>query len=519
MSEKRRIFISSVQKELELERAAVAGLISTDPFFIQHCEAVLFEKEPPPPQPAKQPYLDCLRGCSIYVLILANEYGRPDGDLSATHHEYRLAQQLKLPTVVFIKGMADADKVRSPEVRDFIAEIKKDGYTYKRFHDREDLKPEMLRALMRTLNDTFGIKATTAEIDEGKHLIDAASPFESAVLADVTVEGLDQDLLNSFNHRTAASTEEQVWRSGGEALQARGLAVRGKAHDVFYATAAAYLLFGQRPANRFPQCEILADAYDDVRIHGRPKGQASINAPLPHALDQALKFVDDHTLHPRRVVGLNNLRLDEYPVAALREAVVNAVAHRSYDDSSRKVFVRVFSDRVEVFSPGYPPQPLTLAKLRRGGYRPCSRNPLIAQSLATLGVMEQRGSGFARMRDAMLNHGLDEAKISQEDGFFVVTLPGPAGNYDRIRTPAVVAGPVTPAIEAQLNERQKRIVAHVVSVGTVTRGWCVTEFKVANDTAGRDLKALTELGLLEIQGKGRAARYVVKTTENRPAKS
>ncbi len=519
MSEKRRIFISSVQKELELERAAVAGLISTDPFFIQHCEAVLFEKEPPPPQPAKQPYLDCLRGCSVYVLILANEYGRPDGDLSATHHEYRLAQELKLPTVVFIKGMSDADKVRSAEVRDFIAEIKKDGYTYKRFHDREDLKPEMLRALMRTLNDTFGIKATTAEIDEGKHLIDAASPFEAAVLADVTVEGLDQDLLNDFNHHTASNTVEELWRSAGEALQARGLAVRGKAHDVFYATAAAYLLFGQRPANRFPQCEILADAYDDVRIHGRPKGQASINAPLPHALEQALKFVDDHTFHPRRVVGLNNLRLDEYPVAALREAVVNAVAHRSYDDSSRKVFVRVFSDRVEVSSPGYPPQPLTLAKLRRGGYRPCSRNPLIAQTLATLGVMEQRGSGFARMRDAMLNHGLDEAKITQEDGFFVVTLPGPAGDYDRIKTPAAVAGPVTPAIEAQLNDRQKLIFAHVLSAGMVTRGWCVTEFKVANDTAGRDLKALTELGLLEIQGKGRAARYVVKTTGNRPAKS
>jgi predicted HTH transcriptional regulator len=53
----------------------------------------------------------------------------------------------------------------------------------------------------------------------------------------------------------------------------------------------------------------------------------------------------------------------------------------------------------------------------------------------------------------------------------------------------------------------------------VTRGWCVTEFKVANDTAGRDLKALTGLGLLEIQGKGRAARYVAKTTGNRPAKS
>lgn len=507
MNEKRRIFISSVQKELELERAAVAGLISTDPFFIQHCEAVLFEKEPPPPQPAKQPYLDCLRGCSVYVLILANEYGRPDGDLSATHHEYRLAQQLKLPTIVFIKGMSDADKVRSAEVRDFITEIKKDGYTYKRFHDREDLKPEMLRALMRTLDDTFGIKATTAEIDEGKHLIDAASPFESAVLADVTVEGLDQDLLISFNHRTATNTVEQIGRSGGEALQARGLAVRGKAHDVFYATAAAYLLFGQHPANRFPQCEILVDAYDDVRIHGRPKGQATINAPLPHALEQALRFVDDHTFHPRRVVGLNNLRLDEYPVAALREAVVNAVAHRSYDDSSRKVFVRVFSDRVEVSSPGYPPQPLTLAKLRRGGYRPCSRNPLIAQSLATLGVMEQRGSGFSRIRDSMLNHGLDEAKISQEDGFFVVTLPGPAGNYDRLNVPAGLTGPVTPAIEAQLNDRQRKMVGLLAVGEELTSRRYEKEFGISRPVTAKDFGVLVRLGLAEKVGSGRSTRY------------
>jgi predicted HTH transcriptional regulator len=507
MSEKRRIFISSVQKELELERAAVAGLISTDPFFIQHCEAVLFEKEPPPPQPAKQPYLDCLRGCSIYVLILANEYGRPDGDLSATHHEYRLAQQLKLPTVVFIKGMSDADKVRSAEVRNFITEIKKDGYTYKRFHDREDLKPEMLRALMRTLDDTFGIKATTAEIDEGKHLIDAASPFESAVLADVTVEVLDQDLLSRFNHRASTNSVDRVWRSGGEILQARGLAVRGKTHDVFCATAAAYLLFGQRPANRFPQCEILADAYDDVRIHGRPKGQATINAPLPHALEQALKFIDDHTFHPRRVVGLNNLRLDEYPVAALREAVVNAVAHRSYDDSSRKVFVRVFSDRVEVASPGYPPQPLTLAKLRRGGYRPCSRNPLIAQTLATLGVMEQRGSGFSRIRDSMLNHGLNEAKISQEDGFFVVTLPGPCGNYDRLNVPSGVTGPITPAIEAQLNDRQRKMVGLLAVGQELTSRRCEEEFGVSRPVTAKDFGALVRLGLAEKVGSGRSTRY------------
>ena len=62
MTERKSIFISSVQKELE--RAAVAGLIATDPFLLQHCAPLLFEQEPPP-HPAQGPYLDALRNCAV----------------------------------------------------------------------------------------------------------------------------------------------------------------------------------------------------------------------------------------------------------------------------------------------------------------------------------------------------------------------------------------------------------------------------------------------------------------------
>lgn len=500
-----RVFISSVQKELELERTAIAGLVTTDPFLLQHCEPVLFEKEPPPPHPASQPYLGALRACQVYILIIATEYGPLDGALSATHHEYRLAQELKLPTLVFLKG--HADRARQPETTAFLKEIKSAGHTYRRFHDREDLKPEILRALARTLADDFGIQATTAEVQEGEHLIDVASPFEATPLRDVPVESLVANLVDQFNRRTGPTTIEQVSRGPGEALHTRGLAVRGEKAESFFATSAAFVLFAPRPADRFPQCEILVDAYDDKRVSGRPKGQLNVNAPLPVAVEQVIKFIDDHTLHPRRVVGLNNVRLDEYPIAALREALVNAGAHRSYEDASRKIAVRVFSDRIEVASPGYPPRPLTLAKLRRGDYRACSRNPLIAQALATLDKMEQRGSGFARMRDAMLNHGLGEPQLGQQDGFFVVTFTGPAGDLDRIKTPAVVAGPVTPAIEAQLNERQRKILIEAQRTGRVTSGWVQKRLKVVRDTANRDLAGLVRLGLLEAVGKGRAAHY------------
>ena len=506
MSQKRRIFISSVQKELELERAAVAGLIATDPFLVQHCIPVLFEKEPPPSRPASKPYLDALRDCAAYVLLIANEYGRPDGELSATHHEYRLAQDLRLPTIVFLRGTEDAG--RTPETRALIEEIKRAGHTYKRFHDREDLKPEMLRAIVRTLADEFGISATEAEVSEGEHQIESASAFETTVLNDVSVAALDQELVAAFNHRVATADEASEL-APAVLLHARGLAVRGDSPESFLATAAAFVLFGASPVHRFPQCEILIDAYDDIRITGRPKGQLNINAPLPRALEQVLKFIDDHTFHPRRVVGLNNLRLDEYPVAALREALLNAIAHRSYDDASRKVFVRIFRDRVEIASPGYPLKPLTLAKLRRGGYRPCSRNPLIAQTLATLDKMEQRGSGFARMRDAMLDHGLDVPILDQQDGFFVVTLPGPDGNYDLIRSPANVPGVITPAMEARLNERQRQILLHIQQEGFVTNKWVQETLNVVRDTAYRDIQDLVDLKLVEKTGSGRSTRYVI----------
>lgn len=508
MSGKKLIFISSVQKELELERAAVAGLIATDPFLVHHCFPVLFEKEPPPPRPTSKPYLEALRGCAIYILLIANEYGRPDGELSATHHEYRLAQELQLPTIVFLKGATDTG--RTSETRALLEEIRGAGHTYKRFHDREDLKSEMLRAIVRTLADEYCIYATDAELSEGEHQIEAASAFETVVLSGVSVTALDQELVESFSCQIVVAEESQE-STPTDVLHSRALVVRGDTPDSFLATAAALILFAPRPANHFPQCEILVDAYDDLRVSGRPKGQLNVNAPLPRALDQILKFIDEHTFHPRRVVGLNNVRLDEYPVTALREVLLNAVAHRSYDDAARKVFVRLFRDRIEVASPGYPLKPLTLAKLRRGGYRPCSRNPLIAQTLATLDKMEQRGSGFARMQDAMLDHGLDGPIIDLQDGFFVVTLSGPDGNYDRIRTPNTIQMAVSPAVESRLTDRQRRMMMVLAQGETLTSKICQERFNVSAPMIAADFQRLMEEGLIERIGAGRATRYVLSS--------
>lgn len=507
LKSKIKVFVSSVQKELGPERAAVSQVIAVDPFLEKHCEAILFENEPTPGRPQKKPYLDTLKECELYVLIVDVEYGGFDGKLSATHEEYREAQNRKMPTAVFIRGLDGAkDRKREKSTQDFIDEIKSDAHKYKRFHDREDLKPAMREALLSILKNQFQITPTKAEDSDSEHQIEKASGFELTAIEDLTVDRLDKAAVSDLIEAVIEPASRNLDNAGEQALAMRGLAIR-RPEKPSIVNRAACLLFHPHPATRFPQCEILADAYEEPRISGRPKGQQTINAPLLEAVRQALAFIDKHSFHPRRVVGLNNVRLDEYPQKALREVLINALAHRDYEDATRKIILRLFSDRVEVASPGYPLKPLTIAKLEKGNYRPCSRNPLISQTLALMDQMEQRGTGFARMRDAMLDHGLDAPDLSRADGYFIVTLPGPNGDYDRIRVTGDVVGPVTPSIEKQLTERQRKMVSLLIEGEELTSRDCEARFGVTRPVIAKDFRKLLELGLVERIGSGRSTRY------------
>lgn len=110
----------------------------------------------------------------------------------------------------------------------------------------------------------------------------------------------------------------------------------------------------------------------------------------------------------------------------------------------------------------------------------------------------------------MLNHGLDQPLLGTDTGYFQVMLPGPGVDIDRLQVPAAELL-VTPAVEAQLNDRQKKIVAHVAEHGFVTSGWCRANLPVVYDTIRRVLLALVQRGILRAQGKGRSTRYVLNT--------
>ena len=296
-----------------------------------------------------------------------------------------------------------------------------------------------------------------------------------------------------------------------ESLLVRGLIWSDPDSGTHYATAPGIVLLAKNPSAAFPQCRILVDAYRGVDPDGDPSDHQDVIGPMPLAIEEVIAFIEKNTRHPIRIVGLNRVRLDEYPVEALREALVNAVAHRDYKDAGRKIMVEVFSDRVVISSPGYPPSPLTLPKLTSGKYKPDTRNPILAHAITYFHRIEERGSGFRRMQDQMTDHGLDKPKLAIETGYFQVIFPGPGDDIKRLRIPSsVINRHITPSMEEKLTERQKKMIIMLNKGQELTSRKCMKLFDITRDTASRDFDALVKLGIAQKIGAGRSTRYILQ---------
>lgn len=505
-----KVFVSSVQKELEDERLIVRNLILTDAFLQRYCTPVLYEFEPASPEDALEECLTLVAECQIYVLMVWKEYGEPTNGLSITHWEYRRAKEAGIPILAFIRGPTNLKREAGTD--SLLAELKRDNFKRKRFSNVIDLQKEVRAALARLLEKQFGVCPTSDENEIAEHTIEATSTFESRHLQHVPVTELDLDVGRELILSTRQESEPDALseRDVLAALALRGLIVRDPEHSEHFVTAAGLVFLGRDPSAVFPHCRVSADAYRGTELDGDPNDQEDIRGPMPLVVDKIAAFIDRNTRHPMRVVGLNRVRLDEYPTEAIREAVVNALAHRNYEDGGRRIMVEVFSDRVVISSPGNPPSPITLAELRKGTYKPCSRNPVIAQCLSYFHRIEERGSGFRRMRDAMLDHGLEKPKLGTNTGYFQITLVGPGDDLDRLRVPTSAVGQVIPpSMEEQLNDRQRRIVALMAEGEAVTSRQCVELFGITRDTAARDMSQLVDLGLAQKLGAGRSTRYVL----------
>ncbi|MBW1928582.1 MAG: DUF4062 domain-containing protein [Deltaproteobacteria bacterium] len=317
---KLRIFVSSVQKELENERIAVAEIITTDPFLSAHCIPVLYEYEPASPDKALSGCLKCVDSCDIYIVLIWNEYSEVEKGLSITHHEYKRAKKNRLPILVYIKGSNEARRDENTKKK-FLKEIREDGYKYKRFANYKKLQTEVRASLVKLLKEQHGIEPSSDENVIAEQTIEAASKFGTrrtqAPWSSLNLD-LAKELVEAAEKTPADKLTDSMLK---EILLSRGMLWRDSDSGKEYVTAAAVVLLANDPSIVFPHCRILADAFLGTEKTSRPSDQEDIHLPMPKAIERAIEFVQRNTRHPMRVVGLNRVQLDEYPIEALREAL------------------------------------------------------------------------------------------------------------------------------------------------------------------------------------------------------
>ncbi|MFW0858876.1 MAG: RNA-binding domain-containing protein [Dehalococcoidia bacterium] len=257
-------------------------------------------------------------------------------------------------------------------------------------------------------------------------------------------------------------------------------------------TWAAILLFHKHPQRFLSQGVIHCGRFKEETI---VIDDRMIEGPAIEQVDEAMDFIRKN-INVRFVMTGRPAReqIWDYPLEALREAVINAVCHRDYTISSNTE-VRIYDDKLIVWSPGGLPFGITIEDL----YKPhpsVLRNKGIGGVFYDMGWIEQWGSGIDKMRKACVRAGLPEPQFEEYQGFRVI-----------FRKDIYIEEYLR---ELGLNERQIKAVRYVKEKGRITNKEYRELTGLSDEGARIDLSELVEKGLLKTKGKGRSAHYVLE---------
>lgn len=324
--------------------------------------------------------------------------------------------------------------------------------------------------------------------------------FESRVIPEASLTDLDEDKVISYAHISGNVPPGDLGKSF-EFLVRRGCLKR--VGDEFQLTYAAILLFGRFPQQWLPNATILAGRFPGVALSGMYI-KRDITGNLPDQLRQADEFIRTNLNTTIRLVGLQHQESLEYPFEAVRELLVNAVAHRDYNLQGDNIHLNIFENRLEITSPGTLPGPVTLKNLLEARF---ARNAVISQVLSDLGFVERLGYGLDRVVEVTRQAGLVPPQFEEAAGMFRVTLFAnqPGVNSDR-KLPDL-----TSYLMLDLNPRQQMALAQLAQNQRISsheyQNLCP---EVHAETLRRDLADLVARGVLIKVGDKKATYYILK---------
>ena len=199
------------------------------------------------------------------------------------------------------------------------------------------------------------------------------------------------------------------------------------------ATVDGMLLFGSNPKRFLAQSGIRAVCYTGEEPDYAARADEDLKGPLvplgardgslvePGLVDQACDFVRRNTTPTARLEGARRIERWDYPDEVVREAVGNALVHRDYSIAGTDIMLTIFSNRLEVVSPGCLPNTVTPEGMRSGTRY--ARNQTLVNVMRDYGYVEARGMGVRhRIVPGMRAHNGTEPDLVEEENRFTVRL-------------------------------------------------------------------------------------------------
>jgi len=327
-----------------------------------------------------------------------------------------------------------------------------------------------------------------------------------------TVEDLDRDLLEEYMKQVKRE-KPRLWerlrlgeKSFAERLCALNIAVQ--ANEAIHPTLAGLLVFGLWPQRYFPSLTITFVRYYGAEpgVKG-PRGERFLDnrkfeGRLDEMADDAVQRVVANMRHGTLIEGIFHRTLLEYPEEAVREAIVNAVAHRDYSPLAQGSHARIemYADRLAVFTPGGLHGPVNEDNLE---VELATRNQLLMRLLEETGIVENRGSGIPMMITSMREAHLEPPQFHDTRASFRVTFKN-----HTLLDPETVTW-LNQFAGYPLADAQRMALAYLRVNPRATN----SEYRRLNNTttveATRDLRGLVDLGLIEMHGTRRWAYYTL----------
>lgn len=329
------------------------------------------------------------------------------------------------------------------------------------------------------------------------HLRSVGQSWDKLPAPGTSVDDVDLDLVKRYVQQAREVHDKKVLDNETplQVLEKMELVKKGRP------TWAALLLFQKRPQRYLSQASVHCGRFKDKTV---VIDDSVIEGTIIEQITATISFIRKNTKVRFVITGAPaREEVWEYPLDALREAIINAVCHRDYTIPSH-IEVRIYDDELVVWSPGRLPVGVTVEDLYKNHHASVLRNKGISEVFYDIGLIEKWGRGTVEMRKALIVAGLPEPRFEEyQHGFQVVFRTD-------IYTEEYLRG-------QGLNERQIAAVMFANKEGRITNKDYQELNAVSNKTAYLELSDVVKKGIFALEGSGRNVTYSLKRHMTREA--